>query len=107
MVSLLANPQQLRSVSETASFLQPCGRFGLCGAVTVLASQYYGSGNMAGIRRTLAQSWCISILVTLPFIVLYAIFDEEIVSFMSDDPEYVTMHVTILWLRALVSLQRR
>ncbi|MCV5899312.1 MATE family efflux transporter, partial [Escherichia coli] len=64
--------------------------FGLCGAVTVLASQYYGSGNMAGIRRTLAQSWFISILVTLPFIVLYAIFDEEIVSFMSDDPEYVT-----------------
>ncbi|BCN26141.1 MATE family efflux transporter [Vibrio alfacsensis] len=64
--------------------------FGLCGAVTVLASQYFGSGNVAGIRRTLAQSWFISIIVTLPFIVLYTIFDKEIVSFMADDPQYVS-----------------
>ena len=63
--------------------------FGLCGAVTVLASQYYGSGKINGIRRTLAQSWFISILVTVPFIILYVIFDQEIVSFMSKDPEYV------------------
>lgn len=63
--------------------------FGLCGAVTILASQYYGSGKFNGIRRTLAQSWFISILVTVPFIILYVIFDQEIVSFMSKDPEYV------------------
>lgn len=63
--------------------------FGLCGAVTVLASQYYGSGNLSGIRRTLAQSWCISLVVTLPFIWLYVVYDKEIVSFMADDPEYV------------------
>ena len=63
--------------------------FGLCGAVTVLASQYYGSGNLSGIRRTLAQSWFISLVVTLPFIWLYVVYDKEIVSFMADDPEYV------------------
>ncbi|WP_050932261.1 MATE family efflux transporter [Vibrio harveyi] len=63
--------------------------FGLCGAVTVLASQYYGSGNLSGIRRTLAQSWFISLIVTLPFILLYVVYDKEIVSFMADDPEYV------------------
>ncbi|WP_440888197.1 MATE family efflux transporter [Vibrio sp. WZ-1] len=64
--------------------------FGLCGAVTVLASQYYGSGNIAGIRRTLAQSWFISLIVTLPFIWLYVVYDKEIVSFMADNPEYVS-----------------
>lgn len=62
---------------------------GVCGAVTVLASQYYGSGNIDGIRRTLAQSWFISIVVTVPFIFIYLIFDHEIVSFMSEDPDYV------------------
>ena len=62
---------------------------GLCGAVTVLSSQYYGSGNIDGIRRTLAQSWFISIVVTVPFIIIYLVFDHEIVSFMSEDAEYV------------------
>ncbi|MGR5236040.1 MATE family efflux transporter [Vibrio alfacsensis] len=63
--------------------------FGLCGAVTVLASQYYGAENSSGIRRTLAQSWFLSIAVTLPFTLLYAAFDREIVSFISDEPQYV------------------
>ncbi|HHG3243782.1 TPA: MATE family efflux transporter [Vibrio parahaemolyticus] len=91
MVSLLGESATAAvGVGNRIFFFNLAIVFGLCGAVTVLASQYYGSGNMAGIRRTLAQSWCISILVTLPFIVVYAIFDEEIVSFMSDDPEYVT-----------------
>ncbi|MGY0614519.1 MATE family efflux transporter [Vibrio sp. FJH11] len=62
---------------------------GLSGAVTVLSSQYYGSGNIGGIRRTLAQSWFFSIIVTVPFIIIYLIFDHEIVSFMSENPEYV------------------
>ncbi|MGP8306751.1 MATE family efflux transporter [Vibrio sp. YIC-376] len=62
---------------------------GLSGAVTVLSSQYYGSGNIDGIRRTLAQSWFFSIIVTVPFIIIYLIFDHEIVSFMSENPEYV------------------
>ncbi|PFG58162.1 putative MATE family efflux protein [Vibrio sp. ES.051] len=62
---------------------------GLCGAVSVLASQYYGAGNIAGIKRTLAQSWFIATLVTLPFIALYVVFDKQIVAFMSEDPEYV------------------
>lgn len=63
--------------------------FGLCGAVTVLASQYYGSDNINGIRRTLAQSWFISVLFTIPFIIIYLIFAQEIVSFMAKEPEYV------------------
>ncbi|CAE6939838.1 MATE family efflux transporter [Vibrio sp. B1FLJ16] len=63
--------------------------FGLCGAVTVLASQYYGSGNINGIRRTLAQSWFISMLFTIPFIIIYLMYAEEIVSFMAQEPEYV------------------
>ncbi|NOH81721.1 MATE family efflux transporter [Vibrio sp. RE86] len=64
--------------------------FGLCGAVSILASQYFGSGNIAGIRRTLAQSWVISLLFTVPFIVLYLMYSEEIVSFVAQEQTYVS-----------------
>ncbi|MFA0350487.1 MATE family efflux transporter, partial [Vibrio sp. 10N.222.55.C6] len=34
---------------------------GISGAVSVLASQYFGAGDFNGIRRTLAQSWALSV----------------------------------------------
>lgn len=76
-------------VGNRITFFNLAVIMGLCGAVTILASQYNGSGNINGIRRTLAQSWVFSILVTVPFIVIYLVFDQEIVSFMTKDPEYV------------------
>lgn len=44
---------------------------GASGAVSVLASQYFGAGNIEGIKRTLAQSWIVALLFTLPFMLLY------------------------------------
>lgn len=76
-------------VGNRITFFNLAVIMGLCGAVTILASQYNGSGNINGIRRTLAQSWVFSILVTVPFIVIYLVFDQEIVSFMTKDSEYV------------------
>jgi putative MATE family efflux protein len=63
---------------------------GLSGAVSVLASQYFGAGDMKGVRRTLAQSWLTSLLFSLPFIILYLLWPAQIVAIVADDPDYVT-----------------
>ncbi|MGD8111563.1 MATE family efflux transporter [Vibrio sp. TRT 17S01] len=65
--------------------------FGISGAVSILASQYFGANNMDGVKVTLAQTWLAASLVTIPFIVGYALSPEAIISFISDDPAYIVM----------------
>nr|WP_086938698.1 MATE family efflux transporter [Thaumasiovibrio occultus] len=62
---------------------------GLSGAVAVLASQFFGAGNMRGVRRTLLQTLVCSVLFTLPFVVAYSVFPSEIVGFVTQDPAFV------------------
>lgn len=62
---------------------------GVSGAVSVLASQYFGAGDMNGVRRTLAQSWIASLLFSLPFVILYLVLPKQIVSLVADAPDYV------------------
>ena len=44
---------------------------GLSGGVSVLAAQYYGRGDLAGVRRSLALALVGALLVSLPFAVPY------------------------------------
>ncbi|MFY1080040.1 MATE family efflux transporter, partial [Escherichia coli] len=44
---------------------------GLAGGVSVLAAQYYGRGEMAGVRRSLALALVGALLVALPFALVY------------------------------------
>ncbi|MCG7499999.1 MATE family efflux transporter [Vibrio sp. Of7-15] len=62
---------------------------GVSGAVGVLASQYFGAGRMDGVRKTLAQSWVLAIVLTLPFMMLYLFLPREIVSFVTDNTTYI------------------
>lgn len=64
---------------------------GICGAVSVLASQYFGAGNFNGIRRTLAQSWALSIVAIIPFVLIYTLAPESVVSVVASDPDYVRL----------------
>ncbi|MGF1696433.1 MATE family efflux transporter [Vibrio lamellibrachiae] len=64
---------------------------GTSGAVSVLASQYFGAGNIDGIKRTLAQTWAVAILVTFPFVILYTFAPVSVVSIVASDPEYITL----------------
>lgn len=74
---------------------------GLSGAVSVLASQYFGAGDMKGVRRTLAQSWVASLLFSLPFVILYLALPEQIVALVADAPDYVAYASDYLLLTAI------
>ncbi|EKO3903288.1 MATE family efflux transporter [Vibrio fluvialis] len=70
---------------------------GASGAVSVLASQYFGAGNLDGVRRVLAQSWVVALLFTLPFMVLYLVAPQSVVSVIASDPQYVSLATDYLW----------
>ncbi|MEZ8124550.1 MATE family efflux transporter [Vibrio splendidus] len=71
---------------------------GISGAVSVLASQYFGAGNFNGIRRTLAQSWALSIFAIIPFVFIYTLAPESVVSVVASDPDYVRLATDYLWI---------
>ncbi len=71
---------------------------GVSGAVSVLASQYFGAGDFNGIRRTLAQSWALSILAITPFVFIYTLVPESVVSVVASDPDYVLLATDYLWI---------
>ena len=71
---------------------------GISGAVSVLASQYFGGGDFNGIRRTLAQSWALSIIAIVPFVAVYLLAPESVVSVVASDPDYVQQATDYLWI---------
>lgn len=60
---------------------------GLAGGVSVLAAQYYGRGEMAGVRRSLALALVGATLVSLPFALVYVLSPGSVLGFASQDPE--------------------
>lgn len=71
---------------------------GISGAVSVLASQYFGAGDFNGIRCTLAQSWALSIIAIVPFVTVYLLAPESVVSVVASDPDYVQQATDYLWI---------
>lgn len=59
---------------------------GLSGGVSVLAAQYYGRGDMGGVRRALTLALLGSLLVSLPFALLYTFSPGSVLGFASQDP---------------------
>lgn len=58
---------------------------GLCGGVSVLAAQYFGRGDLAGVRRSLALALAGSLLVSLPFVLLYTLAPGQVMALATDD----------------------
>ncbi|ODS04838.1 MATE family efflux transporter [Vibrio scophthalmi] len=73
---------------------------GVSGAVSVLASQYFGAKNMDGVRITLFQSIFVAILVTAPFSLWYIFDSEQVVSIVSDNSDYIFLASDYLWITA-------
>ncbi len=57
---------------------------GLSGGVSVLAAQYYGRDEMAGVRRSLALVG--SLAVSLPFALVYVLSPGSVLGFASQEP---------------------
>ena len=73
---------------------------GVSGAISVLASQYFGAKNMEGVRITLFQSLFVAVLITAPFSAWYLIDSTRVVSFVSDSSAYITLASDYLWITA-------
>ena len=68
--------------------------------MTVLASQFIGAGDTAGLRRTLCQALLSSMAITVPFIIIYLLFPGQILGLASDDPELLNLAVVYLIITA-------
>ena len=68
--------------------------------MTVLASQFIGAGDKSGLRRTLSQAILTSLLVSIPFIIIYMLFPQQILGLASNDPELMRLATSYLLITA-------
>ena len=68
--------------------------------MTVLASQFIGAGDKAGLRRTLGQAVFTSLAVSLPFIAIYMLFPKQILGLASQDPKLLELASSYLLITA-------
>lgn len=61
---------------------------GASAGVAILAAQYFGANNIAGVKRTLAQSFMFSFLITFPFAVLYLVAPDVVIALAGGDSEF-------------------
>ncbi len=60
--------------------------FGLCSGASAFVSQFWGKGDLKGIKRVLLINTVVSFTVSLIFFVLGSIFPEEIMKLLTNDP---------------------
>ncbi|MGB0360186.1 MAG: MATE family efflux transporter, partial [Endozoicomonas sp.] len=53
--------------------------------MSILAAQYIGARNMDGVRRTLIQTVLASLVISIPFITLYLLFPQNLMTMVSED----------------------
>jgi putative MATE family efflux protein len=74
---------------------------GLTAALSVLAAQYFGAGDPAGVRRSLLQALLASVAVVLPFSLYYAFDPETIISLANSDGDFIEHGSLYLQITAL------
>ncbi|KEQ16254.1 MATE family efflux transporter [Endozoicomonas numazuensis] len=68
--------------------------------MSILASQFIGSGDTAGLRRTLVQSLLTSVLISLPFVAFYILLPDVVIGLSTHDPELTRLAVEYLLITA-------
>ena len=63
--------------------------FGIVSGASVFVSQYWGNGNVKGIRRTLGISTSSGIIVSLIFVALALFIPEKIIYIFNKNPEII------------------
>ena len=72
----------------------------LAGSMNILASQYIGSGDTAGLRRTMVQTLTASVLLTLPFAVFYMLLPETVIGLSTNNSEVTRLTTQYLSITA-------
>lgn len=68
--------------------------------MSILASQFIGSGDTAGLRRTLVQSLLTSVFVTIPFVAFYILLPDVVIGLSTGDPELTRLAIEYLLITA-------
>jgi len=90
MVGLVGKVQMSAvTAANTPIFILQCCIFGLQGGLGVLMSQYWGKKDMENIRRTLAVSFTAVLLLTACTAALFAIFPQQVMFLVTDNPELI------------------
>lgn len=63
--------------------------FGISSGAAVFVSQYWGDGNIKGIRRTTGIAVCSGLLISLLFLLAAALFTDEIIYVFNKDPRVI------------------
>ena len=64
--------------------------FGLYSGAAVFTAQYYGAGDIQGVRKMLGIDCITGLVVTLFFTCIALLFPEQIIGLFSDDPAVIT-----------------
>ncbi|KGY11441.1 multidrug transporter [Vibrio tubiashii] len=64
---------------------------GISGGVSVLAAQYWGSQDNAGIRRCLIQALIASLILSTPFLLMYTLAPDLLIGLASSDATLITL----------------
>ena len=72
------------------SWLFGMALFGLSSGASVFVSQYFGDGNLKGIRRTVGISVSAGLVLSMIFLVTAALFPAQIVSIFNKNPQIIT-----------------
>ena len=97
MVGLVGKVQMSAvTAANTPIFILQCCIFGLQGGLGVLMSQYWGKKDMDNIRRTLAVSFTAVLLLTACTAALFAIFPQQVMFLVTDNPELIPIGAAYL-----------
>ena len=69
-------------------------------AMSILVAQYIGAGQFNGIRRSLVHSIVAAVGITLPFVIIYCLFTDTVVSWVGDTSELLDSATSYLLITA-------
>ncbi len=78
------------------SWLFSMAVFGIASGASVFVSQYWGDGNVKGIRRTVGIAVCAGLVLSVLFLVAAALFPEQIVRIFNQNEQIVREGATYL-----------
>ena len=70
--------------------------FGIVSGASIFVSQYWGDGNIKGIRRSVGISTTSGLLVSLIFMVIALLFPEKIIYIFNKNPQVIAEGATYL-----------
>ncbi|TLU64667.1 MATE family efflux transporter [Thalassotalea litorea] len=67
-------------------------------AVGILASQYFGAGNMMKVRRAILMGVCVTVFALIPVVLLNFAYADQLIELGSTDNQVIALGESYLWI---------